>query len=73
MRMKVRSPRGRGEPSFWRVAPDVEGATRRTIRIQLEDARRELQDVLRSTVGDRLHREQIRALRAAMGRANTAL
>ena len=73
MRMKVRSPRGRGEPSLWRVEPDVEGATRRTIQIQLEDAQRELHDVLRSTVGDRPHQEEIRALRAAMGRANTAL
>jgi C-terminal processing protease CtpA/Prc len=72
-RMKVRSPRGRGEPSFWRVEPDVEGATRRTIQLHLEDAQRHLRDVLRSTTRDRQHQAEIRALRGAMGRANTAL
>jgi hypothetical protein len=39
----------------------------------LEQAQRGMQDLLRQRIDSRLQREQIRALRAAMRRASTAL
>lgn len=69
-RWKLRSPRGRGESSFWRVEPGVEGGAMHAAQMELEQARRGLLDQLRHSP---LQREPIRALRGARLRSSTAL
>jgi hypothetical protein len=70
---RLRTPRGRGEQSLWRGQLDAEGAAVRAVQREMEQAQRGMQDALRQTIDSRLRREQIRARRAAVGRASTAL
>jgi membrane-associated protease RseP (regulator of RpoE activity) len=69
----LRTPRGRGEQSLWRGHLVPEGIAPRAVELEMERAQHGMQDVLRRTIERRLHREEIRALRAAVGRASTAL
>lgn len=70
---RLRTPRGRGEQSLWRGQLEGAGAAARAVRRELEQAQRGMQDLLRQRIDSSLQREQIRALRAAMRRASTAL
>ncbi len=70
---RLRTPRGRGEQSLWRGQLDAEGAAVRVVQREMEQVQRGMHDALRQTIDGHLRREEIRALRAAMGRASTAL
>jgi len=72
-----RGPRGQGEQgeqSFWWVQPGVEAATERAAELEMEQAERGMQDLLRlRTLDDALRQQEIRARQGSLGRASTSI
>ena len=69
---QFRTPRGHGEPGVWRVNPDVEGSTMRTIQQQVEAAQ-SLRDAVRSNVDNQLRQQELRTRLNRIRRSSTPI
>lgn len=69
---QFRTPRGHGEPGVWRVNPDVEGSTMRTIQQQVEAAQ-SLGDAVRSNIDNQLRQQELRTLLNRIRRSSTPI